>query len=469
MQDSAPLFEALGRAADAESVRAITALVHDAPDGDLVRLNPLDFADRRGLDPEKVIAALLQATRLGIFELSWNVLCSHCRGVIDANASIKGLRQSDYHCVFCAAETELSLDEGVENSFTVSPRVRRIAAHTPETLSFWDYFRQVFFSSGVAVAEADRFDSLVQASVLEAAELAAGERMILSLQLPALDVIVFDPVTHRAQFIDICGEPTLDRQDFAVLFDGSGPSVTRTVLRPGPLRLSLDNRAETRVLAGVFIAGPELEQLFARRPFLTAKRLLSNQTFRDIFRTDTLDVDQGLKILSLTFLFTDLKGSTALYERVGDLTAYQIVRAHFRILQEIVASCGGAVVKTIGDAVMATFPSPDRAVAAALRMRDAMRELNTQRGTEDILLKIGIHEGPCLAVSLNERQDFFGQTVNIAARIQALATADSVLASESVVRAAEAAGVLQADIARTLPRMESLRGIAAALPVFELT
>ena len=125
--------------------------------------------------------------------------------------------------------------------------------------------------------------------------------------------------------------------------------------------------------------------------------------------------------------------------------------------------------KTIGDAVMATFPSPDRAVAAALRMRDAMRELNTQRGTEDILLKIGIHEGPCLAVSLNERQDFFGQTVNIAARIQALATADLVLASESVVRAAEAAGVLQADLARARPRMESLRGIAAALPVFELT
>ena len=263
MQDSAPLFEALGRAADPETVRAITALVREAPDGDLVRLNPLDFADRRGLDPENVIAALLQATRLGIFELSWNVLCSHCRGVIDANASIKGLRQSDYHCVFCAAETELTLDEGVENSFTVSPRVRRIAAHTPHTLPFWDYFRQVFFSSGVAVAEADRFDALVQASMLEATELAAGERMILSLQLPAVDVTVFDPVTHRAQFIDVRGEPTLDRQDFAVVFDGSGPSVTRTVLRPGPLRLSLDNRAETRVLAGVFVAGPELEQLFA--------------------------------------------------------------------------------------------------------------------------------------------------------------------------------------------------------------
>lgn len=469
MQDSAPLFEALGRAADADAVHAIAALVRDAPDSELARLNPLDFADRRGLDQEKVVAALLHATRLGIFELSWNVLCMHCRGVIDARNSIKALRQTDYHCVFCAAETQLSLDEGVENSFTVSPRVRRIAAHDPATLPFWDYFRQVFFSSGVAVAEADRFDTLVQASVLEATELAAGERMILSLQLSTADVTMFDPVTHRAHFIDVRGEPTQDRQELAVVFDGAGPSVTRTTLRPGPLRLSLDNRAEARVLAGVFVAGPELEQLFGRRPFLTAKRLLSNQTFRDIFRTDTLDVEQGLKILSLTFLFTDLKGSTALYDRVGDLAAYEIVRAHFRILQEIVASLGGAVVKTIGDAVMATFPSPDRAVAAAMRMRDAMRELNALRGGDDVQLKIGIHEGPCLAVSLNERQDFFGQTVNIAARIQALATTDSVLASETVVRAAEAAGVLDASVARPQPRMESLRGVAAPLSVFELT
>src|SRR6202044_2097610 len=106
-----------------------------------------------------------------------------------------------------------------------------------------------------------------------------------------------------------------------------------------------------------------------RKPFLTAKRLLTNQTFRDIYQTDTLDIDQRLKITSLTFLFTDLKGSTALYERVGDLVAYDLVRQHFGVLYDIVGSETGAVVKTIGDAVMATFATPDRALAAALRMR----------------------------------------------------------------------------------------------------
>ena len=144
-----------------------------------------------------------------------------------------------------------------------------------------------------------------------------------------------------------------------------------------------------------------------RRPFLTAKRLLSNQTFRDIYRTDTLDVDQRLKITSLTFLFTDLKGSTELYERVGDLVAFDLVREHFRVLNEIVAAEAGAVVKTIGDAVMATFLTPDQALAAALRMRDAMRKLNETHGREDLLLKIGIHEGPCLAVNAERAAGLF--------------------------------------------------------------
>ena len=124
---------------------------------------------------------------------------------------------------------------------------------------------------------------------------------------------------------------------------------------------------------------------------VAAKRLLSNQTFRDIYRTDMLDVDQELKITSLTFLFTDLKGSTGLYERVGDLVAYDLVRAHFRLLR-IVASEAGAVVKTIGDAVMATFSTPDRALAAAFdryARRNARHQGRPREPGRRLLLKIG--------------------------------------------------------------------------------
>ena len=174
------------------------------------------------------------------------------------------------------------------------------------------------------------------------------------------------------------------------------------------MTLTLENRSNVRTLPAVWVVSDKIHDFInKRRPFLTAKRLLTNQTFRDIYRTDALDVDQRLKITSLTFLFTDLKGSTELYERVGDLAAYDLVRAHFRILNEIVAAERGAVVKTIGDAVMATFPTPDRAMAAALKMREALKDYENE-----VLFKIGIHEGPCLAVSLNDRRNF-GRRVNI--------------------------------------------------------
>ena len=282
-------------------------------------------------------------------------------------------------------------------------------------------------------------------------------------------MIVFDPVTHTAQFLDVKGEPTRERRLVEVVFTRV-PAATRTItLAPGPVRLSLENQTGLRVLPAVWVAGDKLHDLLgSRKPFLTAKRLLTNQTFRDVYGTDTLALDQRLKITSLTFLFTDLKGSTALYERVGDLAAYDLVRAHFRVVTDIVASEAGAVVKTIGDAVMATFATPDRAVSAALRMRDAMGRFNAEHGGEDLLLKIGIHEGPCLAVTLNDRQDYFGQTVNIAARVQGLAVSRAIFATGAVVEDARSARLLHGAALRPIAQRAALRGIADEVTVYEI-
>ena len=234
---------------------------------------------------------------------------------------------------------------------------------------------------------------------------------------------MFEPVTHAVQFIDVKGEPTRERQNLSLIYDREHVHSQTLEMRPGPLRIAIENRTDRRVLADRLHRRRCAARicLSRRRPFLTAKRLLTNQTFRDLYRTDTLTVDQRLKITSLTFLFTDLRGSTELYERVGDLVPSTWSARISRCCSEIVAAEAGAVVKTIGDAVMATFPTPDRAVAAAIRMREAMRELNAKSGREDLLLKIGVHEGPCIAVTMNDRQDYFGQTVNIASRVQGLA------------------------------------------------
>jgi class 3 adenylate cyclase len=467
MSEAKNLFSVLRQSADPGTVDAIEKLVDDGPDRALCRVNVLDFAAKTGVDEERAIAAFLHAARLGIFELSWNVLCPGCGGVLDTSATLKTVNQDEYACALCAAGYSPTLDEMVEVTFTVSRRVRRIAAHDPHELPLAEYFRQIFWGSGIDPP--DDLEQLIEEITLDTVELPAGEKALLSLQLPAEFVILMDPVTHATQFLDIKGEPTRERQSLSLVFDRVVAPTGTVELRPGPLRLSLENRTDTRVLPGLWIAGDKLHELLGRRrPFLTAKRLLTNQVFRDIYGTDTIDIEQRLKITSLTFLFTDLKGSTELYERVGDLAAFDLVRAHFQVLNEIVATEAGAVVKTIGDAVMATFPTPDRALAAALRMREAMGGLNHVRNGEDLLLKIGIHEGPCLAVVLNDRQDYFGTTVNIAARVQALADSRSILATGPVVTHARASTLLENSGLKPVPQRRALRGITDELAVYEI-
>jgi class 3 adenylate cyclase len=467
MSETEALFTVLRQSSDPDCAAAIERSVRDAPDRELCRVNVLAFASKHGLDEERTIAAYLHAARLGLFELSWNVLCPGCGGVLDAGATLKNVNRDEYDCGLCASGYKPTLDEMVEVTFTVSPRVRRITAHTPDELPEVEYYRQIFWSSGVDLP--DTLDDSLAEFTVDSIELPPGEKAVLSVQLPSEFVIAFDPVTHGTQFIDVKGEPTRERQALTMVFNNVKAPVGTIEMRPGPLRLSLENRTDRRVLPALWIAAEPLHHLLGkRRPFLTAKRLLTNQTFRDIYRTDTLDVDQRLKITSLTFLFTDLKGSTALYERVGDLVAYDLVRQHFHILYEVVAAEAGAVVKTIGDAVMATFLTPDRALAAALRMREEMTRINAERKNEDLLLKIGIHEGPCLAVTLNNSQDYFGQTVNMAARVQGLASSRAIFVTKSVVEDEKSAKILETSGLHPTMQRAALRGIADETTVYEI-
>jgi class 3 adenylate cyclase len=468
MSDIQAQLSVLKQTADPKAVDAIARLIEDGEDHELNRVNVLDFSRQHGLDEERAISAFLHSARLGLFDLGWNVLCPGCGGVLGAHATLKALKPDDYHCALCACGYKASVDDQVEVSFTVNPRVRRIAAHDPNSLPVWEYFKQVFWSSGVDF-DKESFATLSDEVTLDTMELPAGEKATMSLQLPNDFIIIFEPVTHAAHFIDVQGEPTKDRQQLAIMYNKVQAPTGTTTMRPGPLRLSLENQAGVRVLPSVFIAAEALHHLIGKRkPFLTAKRMLSNQTFRDVFKADNLSLDQRLQITSLTFLFTDLKGSTALYERVGDLAAFDLVRAHFHALLEIISSEKGAVVKTIGDAVMATFVRPEHAIVAGLRMRAAMDELNKQRGTDDLIVKIGIHEGPCLAVMLNERQDYFGQTVNIAARVQSLSTAQEIHITGQVLDAPAVAEVLKQREIRPIQKQAALRGIADKMVVYEI-
>jgi len=204
----------------------------------LNKINALDLAATADVGEELVIAALLHAVGLGILEMTWSVMCPSCAGVLSANKSLKTLDRAQYNCAFCAAGYETTLDNLVEVTFTVSPRVRKIAAHSPDQLPAAEYYRQVFWSSAIDLPDDIDMEKLLDEVTLEIVDLPPGERAILSLQAPAGTLIVFDPVTHTAQFLDVGGEEAAERQNLSVIFNKLQVPVDTIALRPGPLRLA---------------------------------------------------------------------------------------------------------------------------------------------------------------------------------------------------------------------------------------
>jgi class 3 adenylate cyclase len=202
-------------------------------------------------------------------------------------------------------------------------------------------------------------------------------------------------------------------------------------------------------------------------PYVSGGALLARQTFRRLFRSERVDDQEGLSIRQITFLFTDLKGSTEMYGRLGDLNAYALVREHFAVLEKAVQHHSGAVVKTIGDAVMAVFSRPTDAISAALNILEDVDQFNETHDSTGIILKIGAHCGPSIAVTLNENLDYFGQTVNIAARVQSLAEAGEICISEALYAAQGVADLLKG---RDIVEFEApLRGVEGMASVYRIT
>src|SRR6266699_246074 len=269
MSETETLFVALRQSADQAVVDMLERMVRDAPDHALNKMNALDLAANEDLSEERVIAALLNAVGRGMFEMTWSVMCPSCAGVLSANKSLKTLDRAQYNCAFCAAGYETTLDNLVEVTFTVSPRLRKIAAHNPDDLSVAEYYRQAFWSSAIDLP-AD-LEKALEEVTLESVELPPGERAILSLQLPTGNLIVFDPVTHTAQFLHVSGEEASERQTLSVIFNKVQVPVDSVALRPGRLHLALENRTESRVLPAVWVANQALDDLLKRRkPILTA-------------------------------------------------------------------------------------------------------------------------------------------------------------------------------------------------------
>ncbi len=307
MADAQALFGLLRQTADPAVVEALKTSVETDPDRFLNRINPLTYAQAHGLDEEETIGGFVHGARLGLFDMSWNMLCPGCGGVLEAGAALKTLNHDHYYCSLCTADYEPMLDKLVEVTFTVNPAVRRIAAHEPDSLPFAEYMRQIFWSSSNDTPE--DVESAIQKVTLDVMELGASEKAAMSLSLAKGFAIVFDPVTHSSLFLNVDGEETRERRNLSLVFADAHSHNGTQAIQPGPVRISFDNKTVRRTLPGIWIHSEEMDKLTSPRlPFLTATRLLSNQAFRDLYRSGTFDPEQRFKITSLTILFTDLRG-----------------------------------------------------------------------------------------------------------------------------------------------------------------
>ncbi|HEY9646846.1 MAG TPA: adenylate/guanylate cyclase domain-containing protein [Chroococcidiopsis sp.] len=201
------------------------------------------------------------------------------------------------------------------------------------------------------------------------------------------------------------------------------------------ISFSIDERLRK---LGATANDPDFRARMDRRyGIVSGHRMLTLQTFRELFPRETLPPSESLLVRRVAILFTDLAGSTALYSRRGDTRAFDLVRKHFALLFRLVDEHNGVVVKTIGDAVMGAFTLPGDAINAAIAMHQQLHALNQQLALvpEDYLvLKVGIALGPCVSVTLNERPDYFGTTVNTAARIQATSLGNAIAITEEMLQ-----------------------------------
>lgn len=359
-------------------VERLAGLLERADDLTLSRIRPYALADAWGAERRAVLELFLHATRAGLVEFRWDLICPMCRGAPESADTLAEVEQH-VHCDSCAIDFRVDFERSVELTFRPVAAIREVAVRE-------------YCVGGPQVTPHIVAQQLV----------APGEERTLEPELPA--------GSYR-------------------LRGGGAPE--QFVVAPGerPTVLCANDSEQERLFV--------LERTAWSDQVLPAAEVTALQVFRDLFADEALRPGEPISVGTLTVLFTDLRDSTRFYLDVGDAPAFGSVMDHLDVLRDAVAEEGGAVVKAMGDAIMAVFNRPLGAVRAAQR---AQSELALEvDGRRSFALKVGIHAGHCIAVTQNERLDYFGSTVNLAARLVDLSTGEDIVVSSAVLEDPEVA------------------------------
>ncbi|MBV8245545.1 MAG: adenylate/guanylate cyclase domain-containing protein [Candidatus Eremiobacteraeota bacterium] len=381
-----------------ELLDKLALFVAGAEDRDLAKMRPYELADRWGEPRRTVLRLFLSAVRAGTFNLEWDVICGNCRGTKAQYASLAQLTENA-HCDACNLDFGPQFDRHVEVAFNAHPLGRGL--NVPMYCMAGPHAsRHVVSQENVEPASQRSLETrLVRGRYTANAMFVA--------QLP-FAVHAGSGETHVPLTVDtgaLHGIPPVVEGEAVVL------DVRNRLERPVLLRIEESEWPDTIV---------------------TAADVTAMQDFRDLFSSEVLAAGLEVGIQSMTVLFTDLVGSTALYSSTGDAPAFRVVTEHFDHMRAIVEKYNGAIVKTIGDAIMAVFRDSGDCLEAALRLPAAVGMVKTPVGP--LRLRVGFHSGPCISMTANDRLDYFGTTVNLASRLEHTAGGGEVAFSESTSR-----------------------------------
>jgi class 3 adenylate cyclase len=362
---------------------------------DVARIRPYALADQWGESRRTVLEACFYATRVGLLDLQWDLLCPMCRGPQESSGSLREIN-ARVHCEGCQIDFNVNFDRFVELTFRPNVALRQVDTKT------------------YCVGSPQRTPHVIAQQLIGphserqfSVPLEHGRYRVRTVNLPGEQVLQVGPEGRDAGEIEA---------------SGAGWTMDAIEVSTSPT-LRLINNTDSEQL---FV----IEQNSWSDQAATAAEVTALQIFRDLFSAEALRPGDQISVGTLTVLFTDLRDSTKLYRQIGDATAFGRVMSHFDLLKKAIADEDGALVKTIGDAVMAVFRRPVSALRAML-MAQKMLASPTE-GTSPLTLKAGMHSGPCIAVTLNDRLDYFGSTVNMAARLEGLSTGSDVIISRAV-------------------------------------
>ena len=353
---------------------------------DLAHMRPKLLARQFGVKPRVAVEACLAGVRAGLLTMKWDLLCTNCRGPKVSAAALDELPRGA-HCPSCNIDYERDFERNVELSCAPAAAIRPIA-------------------EGGFCLSGPMSTPHVPVQVL----LKPGERRDVAVDLA--------PGSYRLRTLHPGAPADVEHRGGAFPGLRVTSAGVEAMAPAGEGRIGFANDAGFEVAALI-------EDRTWTRDALTAAEVTTLQAFRDLFSAATLRPGDEAGVSQVALLFSDLRGSTALYERVGDAKAYNMVREHFALLAAIIRDHDGAVVKTIGDAVMASFADPADAVRAALAMQEGI-------ASHGLVLKLGVHAGSSVMVTLNERLDYFGTTVNMAARLQGQSEGGDIVLSHTI-------------------------------------